>query len=97
MERGSHVQPLHIVGSPAGAAIPDGHVGGAKDMTKYSKCLRGVLKAVFHLSPSLILTKWHAFCKSSFIKIAEPWIGSKAIEISGKGYLFLTVIWFRPL
>lgn len=38
-------------------------------LTKYSKHLRWVLKAVFNSSTSLILTRWYAFHGSSLVKM----------------------------
>ena len=47
----------------------------------YSK----VLKAFFHSSPSLILTKWEVLRRSSLEKVVAPCSSSKAEEISGRG------------
>ena len=51
---------------------------------KYSQCPVGVLKAVFHSSPSRILTRWYAFLRSSFVKMVAPCRSSKAVVISGR-------------
>ncbi len=65
-----------------------------RGVTRYSKWLRGVLQAILHSSPSLMLTGWYAYWRSSFEKMMAPCRGSKAALIRGKGYLFLTVILF---
>ena len=41
-------------------------------------------------------TKWYALRKSSFEKTTAPWRGTKAELMRGKGYLFFTVMLFRP-
>ncbi len=57
---------------------------------RYSKCPTGVLKAVFHSSPSFMHTRWYALRRSNFVKIFAPCKISKADNISGNGYRFLT-------
>lgn len=63
-----------------------------KGMTKYSKCPRCVLNAVFHSSPSRMRTRWYAFLRSSLVNMQAECKGPKAESIRGRGYLFLTVI-----
>ncbi len=58
-------------------------------MTRYSKCPRGVLNAVFHSSPLRIQTRWYALRRSSLVKMTNPWREAKAELIRGNGYLFL--------
>ena len=53
-------------------------------MAKYSQWPRGVLKAVFHFSPSRILTNSETQLRRlSLVKIVAPRIGSKAGEMRG--------------
>ena len=47
------------------------------------------------LVPSLMWTRW--FRRSSLVNTVAPWRGGKAELMSGKGYLFLTVMLFSPL
>ena len=68
-----------------------------KGMTQYSKCLRGVLKAVFHSSPSLIRTRWYAFLRSNLVKMVASRSELNAESMRGRGYLFRTVMLFKPL
>lgn len=67
-----------------------------KAMTMYSKCLMGVLYAVFYLSPSLSLTRWSAFLRSSLENTLASQRGSKEGSMRGSGYLFLRVMPFNP-
>ena len=69
---------------------------GLEDLTKYSKWPNGVLNAVFHSSPSWMRTKWYALRRSSSEKTTALWRGTKVELMRGKGYLFFTVIPFRP-
>lgn len=65
-------------------------------MTRYLKWPKGVLNALFHSSPALILTNWYVFRRSNLVKIVSPCRSSKAEMSSGRGYLFFTVILLRP-
>lgn len=65
-----------------------------KGITSYSKCLRCVLKAVFHSSPSHILSRWQVLWRSSLVKMMASCNSLKEEVSNGKMYLFLTVILF---
>jgi hypothetical protein len=56
-----------------------------KGITRYSKWPKGVLKAVFHSSPSRMRTKWYALRRSSLVKTTAPWRGTKAELTRGLG------------
>lgn len=55
-----------------------------------------MLNVVFHSSLSRILTRWLAFLGSNLVKILAPSSSSKAVDICGRGYLFLMVMSVRP-
>lgn len=70
--------------------------GGEAEWHKYSKWPRGVLKAVFHSSPTLMGMRWSVFLRSNLEKSVAWCRGSKAESVRGNGYLFLIMISFRP-
>jgi hypothetical protein len=55
-----------------------------KGITSISKCLYLILNAVFYSSPSLILIKLYALCKSSLVKIFAYL--NLSLSLLAKGY-----------
>jgi len=88
--QGKQTQIEHVTEYVVNQGLEDGR-GVDRGMTKYSKCPIGVLKAVFHSSPSRMQTRWSAFSRSSLMNIVAPCKGIYADLIRGRGYLFLSV------
>lgn len=43
----------------------------------------------------LILSRWYAFLKFSLVKILAPFNSSQVVDMRGRGYLILMVMFFR--
>ena len=63
-------------------------------ITQYLQCLNLVLKAVFHLQPSLMQIKLKALCRSIFVKITAPCNLSCISLINSNVYLSLIITLF---
>ena len=63
-----------------------------KNITKGSNKPRLVWKAAFHLSLGLMRTLLKPQQISSLVKYFAPWSCDMSSEISGRGYLFMTIM-----